>query len=284
MTKTTKIALVYDFDGTLARGNMQENSFLPSIHMDKNTFWNEVNDITEKQKLDNVSVYMDLMLKKASEDNQRISKADLKKHGKKIQFYDGVLEWFDIIDAYAQDKNVNIEHYIISAGNKEILDGLSIAKHFKRIYGCKFIFNDSGIATGCGLAINYTTKTQFLFRINKGILDENDKSINKFIPQDDRPIPFRNMIFIGDGETDIPSFRLVKEQGGHAIAVYEKNHRSTKTKPAPKKIAEELQSDKRVNFIAPTDYTQGKALHTQVTAIIDKIHADNAIQGLNLIK
>ncbi len=281
MPRTT-IALIYDFDGTLAPGNMQEHSFLPDINISKEDFWAKVDKITEQQKLDNILVYMDLMIKESHDQGKSISRQNLKDYGKNIQLYKGVAEWFDLINVYAKRCNVNLEHYIISAGNKEILEGLPITKYFKQIYGCKFIFDERDIATGCGLAVNYTTKTQFLFRINKRVLNEHDVDINKYTPKQHRPVPFRNMIFIGDGETDIPSFRLVKEYGGHSIAVYEPQKLPTKDNLTSQQKAEALKTDGRVNFIAETDYTEHSNLHKQVTAIINKITADNAIAGLNL--
>lgn len=278
----TKVAIIYDFDGTLAPGNMQEHSFLPDINMDKDSFWNKVDKITKQQKLDNILVYMDLMIREARKNSKFITKQNLTAHGKNLKLYQGVVDWFKHINAYAKNKNIEIEHYIISAGNKEILDGLAISHEFKKIYGCKFIFDNNDVAIGCGLAINYTNKTQFLFRINKDKLDETDKLVNKYQEEEKCPIPFRNMIFIGDGETDVPSFRLVKEKGGHSIAVYEPDKRSTKTKDFPKKVAQDLYNVGRVNFTCPTDYTKNKRLYQIVIKIIDKISADNAIKDLNL--
>lgn len=271
-----KIAFIYDFDKTLSPKDMQEYSFLPSIGLQAVAFWKEVSEEVKAQKSDNIITYMQLMIEKARANQKanELTKTALKNKGKDIALFKGVVEWFDAINAYAREKNAEIEHYIISAGNKEILEGVSIAKKFKKIYGCSFRFDETGVAKSAGLAINYTNKTQFIFRINKGCLNECDNSnINKHIPEKDRPIPFENMVYFGDGDTDIPCMKLVKEKGGYAIAVYQPRKKKDKAK--------KLLNDDRVNFYFPADYSEGKDIMKNCKIIIDKMTAQYQLKILS---
>lgn len=281
--KNVPLAIVYDFDGTIAPGNIQERNFFPDIGMGKKKFWSEVSDIAKQHNADNILMYMYLMLKKA-EDKVKVRKVDFRKYGKILTFFDGITKysdskgmdrkgWFDRINMYGKDSNVKVEHYIISSGIKEMIEGTSIANKFKTIFASSFRYDQYGVAQGPALSVTYTTKTQYLFRINKGVLDVYDHSkINDFIAKEDRPIPFDNMIFVGDGETDVPCFRLVKEQGGHSIAVYKpKSSKSKSTK---------LKTDGRVNFVTRADYKEGSELDRIVKGIIDKIQADNHLYTL----
>lgn len=273
----TKIAFIYDFDKTLSPKDMQEYSFLPDIGMTPKEFWKEVNQETKAQKADNIITYMQLMIEKAKANNKEneLTRAALKEKGRNIELFEGVKDWFDLINQYAKEKNAVVEHYIISAGNKEILEGTSIAYQFKKIYGCSFRFDKNNVARSAGLAINYTNKTQFIFRINKGLLDESDNSkINKYTPEDERPIPFNHMIYFGDGDTDIPCMKLVKDKGGYSVAVYKPNTSKSKNK------AKELLKDGRVNFFFPANYSKGKAIMKNCKLIIDKIVAQSELKQL----
>lgn len=273
--KPTTIAFIYDFDKTLSPKDMQEYSFLPAIGMNAETFWKKVHREAREQKADNIITYMQLMIEraKAMEQENQLTKAALKNQGKSITLFEGVVQWFDLINAYAKEKNATIEHYIISAGNKEILEGVSIADKFKKIYGCSFRFDKNNVAKSAGLAINYTNKTQFIFRINKGVLEETDNvGINKSIPEAERPIPFENMVYFGDGDTDIPCMKLVKEKGGYAIAVYEPN--------AQKENAQKLLKDDRVNFYFPADYSEEKIIFKTCKIIVDKMVAQEQLKLL----
>ncbi|MCF8407695.1 MAG: haloacid dehalogenase-like hydrolase [Crocinitomicaceae bacterium] len=267
-----KIAFIYDFDKTLSPKDMQEYSFLPGINIEPREFWAEVNKESKAQKADNIITYMQLMIEKAKANGreQELTKEALKNKGKSIELFKGVAEWFSLINEYANDRNAIIEHYIVSAGNKEILEGTSIAPKFKKIYGCSFRFDNNNVAKSAGLAINYTNKTQFIFRINKGFLDEWDNSeINNYVKDSDRPIPFENMVYFGDGDTDIPCMKLVKEKGGYSIAVY---------KPRASKIkVEKLMKDGRINFFFPADYSQDKGIFNFCKTIIDKMIALNIL-------
>ncbi|HML79391.1 HAD family hydrolase [Geobacter sulfurreducens] len=273
--KLTPFAIAYDFDGTLAPGNMQEYDFVPAIGMTKKAFWKEVGELAKAHNADGILMYMMHMLDKAQAAHVPVRKEDFVNFGRGVALFEGVVSWFDRINKYGKERGLKLEHYIISSGNREMIEGTPIAKKFTSIYASSFIYDHNGVAKWPALAVNYTTKTQFLFRINKGVLNVYDNSkINEYVPKEERPVPFSNMIFLGDGDTDIPCFRLVKEQGGHAIAVYKPNTRGTKGK------AEKLIKDGRVNFIAPANYTEGAEIDTVIKRIIDKVAADDALWHL----
>jgi phosphoserine phosphatase len=271
--KYTRLAICYDFDGTLAPGNMQEFEFVPDIGMTTTAFWAEVTRLQKKHEGDNILIYMWLMLKKARAAGVSVRKDNIEAYGATIPLFDGVEDWFDRIDAYGRDKGIKVGHFIISSGLREMIAGTPIARKFKAIFASSFLYDENGVACWPALALNYTTKTQYLFRINKGNLQVSDHSrINKYIPQNERDVPFKNIVFIGDGVTDIPCFRLVKDQGGHSIAVYQKGKRGAK------KDAEELiKTGGRVNFALPADYTDGSKLDRAVKAVVDKVAADDGL-------
>lgn len=216
------MAICYDFDGTLAPGNMQEHDFFPDLNVAPKDFWEESNALAREQEADPILVYMKLMLDKARLSGKvRISKSAFREYGKTVKLFRGVKSWFDDINDYAAKKGVRLEHYIISSGIREMMEGSPISKHVKAIYASSFIYDQHDVAIWPANAVNYTTKTQYLFRINKGIESITDNvAINEFVAEEDRRIPFSRMLFIGDGSTDVPCMRLVKNQGGHAIAVY----------------------------------------------------------------
>ena len=267
--KNEPLAIAYDFDGTLAPGNMQEYDFIPAIGMKSDKFWEEAKRISKRHSADNILAYMHLMLKMALEKSVKVRMADFKNFGESVKLFEGVESWFGRINSYGKDKRVNIEHYIISSGIREMIYGTPIANNFKAIYASSFMYDHNGVAFWPALALNYTGKTQYLFRINKGSLEVSDDSkINAYIPKVDRPVPFENMIFIGDGDTDVPCMRLVKDQGGYSIAVYKPNT------PRAKQKAAKLIKQERVYSIAPADYSENKELDVTVKAVIDKIAAD----------
>lgn len=269
------LAIAYDFDGTLAPGNMQEHDFIPAIKMTTKRFWEEVKDLSKKHEADNILVYMGLMLKKARIAEVQVRKKDFENFGKTLRLFDGVPEWFTRINVYAKESGVAVKHYVISSGIREMVQGSPIARYFTTVFASSFWYDHHGIAEWPALALNYTTKTQFLFRINKGSPHVYDHSrINKYVPHHKRPVPFQNMVFIGDGDTDIPCFRLIKDQGGHSIAVYKPHTKGAKAK------ADQLIRDGRVNFTAPADYRDGHPLDRYVKAIIDKLSADEYLSSL----
>lgn len=274
MAKKSTIALIYDFDGTLSPGNMQEFGFIQAIGKDSRTFWEQNKKLSEENDASGILCYMYLMLQKAQAESISLSRSSFRKFGRDVELFKGVQDWFKLINDYGKSVGVNIEHYINSSGLTEMIEGTSIAKEFKKIYACSFLYDVDGKAVWPAVAVDYTAKTQFLFKINKGIERISDnKRINEYVSEEDRPIPFKNMIYFGDGETDIPCMKLIKEQGGHSIAVY-------KPGSAKKKTAAKLINENRVNFVCSADYSENKEMHNVVKTIIDKIKADTEFHNL----
>ena len=260
MTKKT-IAIMYDFDKTLCTKDMQEYTFIPNLKMTSNEFWTEANKLREIDKVDQVLTYMYLMVKKTEDIGYHLTKDYLMNMGKNIELFPGVTEWFERINNYAKSKGVIVEHYIISSGVEEIIEGSKIGKYFKKIYASSFLYDEKGHAVWPKIAINYTNKTQFLMRINKGILDTSDDYlINKKMEEKDRRIPVSNMIYIGDGLTDVPCMKLTKDGGGVSIAVYTDKSEN---------IAKELYEDDRINYMAKADYSEGSRIDLIVKKTID---------------
>jgi phosphoserine phosphatase len=273
--KLIKVAIAYDFDGTLAPGNMQEHSFIPALKIDAASFWTESKKRAKENDMDEILAYMELMLEKAHEKGLPIRKKDFEKYGKEIIFFDGVEDYFDRINKYGHDKGIKLEHYIISSGLREFVKGTKIAKHFTNIYASGFKYDVNEVATWPALAINYTNKTQYLFRINKGINNSYDNTgINKYMPNDERPIPFSQMIYIGDGETDVPAMKMIKYQGGTAVAVYNSKVKTDKSRRSPKQICEDLIEQNRADYICPADYSEDSDLDKIIKLTLDKIYAE----------
>jgi hypothetical protein len=267
--KLTKTAIIYDFDGTLARGNLQETSFIPNIGMEKEEFWELVGEKKREEDADQILVYMHLMLKYAQANKIKVTREMLKEHGRSADLFDGLAhaKWFNRINDIAAKDGLELEHYILSSGIHEMILGCQIANEFKQIFASRYIYDDEGVALWPAVAINYTTKTQYLFRINKGIDNNWDNSvINSYMADKDRPIPFSRMIFVGDGDTDIPSMKMLTYQGGHSIAVYDpsRDHRSIS------KI-HRLISEDRVNFVAPADYSEDSQFEIIIKGILGRI-------------
>ncbi len=264
------IAIVYDFDGTLSPQPMQEYTVLPKIGIEPEAFWQQVHKEASETDSDPMLVYMRLMLEKLyKNDDIKITREDFAAMAEKIQYFPGVEIWFPHINAYVEKRGlgkVKVQHYIISAGQKEILEGVSIRKYFKQIYASEYHFNQYGIATFPKLLITDTSKTQFLFRINKG-KEALAESINDHMPESERPIPFSNIIYIGDGMTDVPSMALTKKSGGHAIAVF--NAKIGRTK----ETCVRLLDAGRVDFIAPADYRESSKLAARVQLLLDSVIA-----------
>lgn len=260
------VALIYDFDGTLSPLNMQEYDFLKAIGIkNKAAFWKENNELIKEHEASNILCYMKLMIDKARAAKVSIKREQFVNFGKSIELYKGVEEWFDLINQIGKEEGVTIQHFINSSGLKEMIEGTKIGKKFKQIYACSFMYED-GVAVWPAVAVDFTTKTQFLFMINKGIssITENYK-VNQYIEESMRPIPFNQMIYFGDGETDIPCMKLIKQQGGNSIAVYKPRDKKKK------KGAEKLVHDRRVNFACAADYTKGGEIYTIVESIIKQI-------------
>ncbi len=273
--KKPTVALIYDFDGTLSPGNMQEFGFIKALGQNSKDFWKKNATLSVENDASPVLCYMNLMIMEAKAKGISLKRDSFKQFGKDVELFKGVKEWFGIINRYGKENDLEIKHYINSSGMKEMIEGTEIAKEFEAIYACSFIYNVDGIAYWPSIAVDYTTKTQFLFKINKGIKSVSDNiAINEYVPDDERPVPFKQMIYFGDGETDIPSMKLVKEHGGNSIAVYKPRDGNKKI------IAEKLISENRVNFVCPADYSEDKEIYKVVTTIIDKIKSDYDFENL----
>lgn len=266
------IAMVYDFDGTLSPKPMQEYTVLPEIGIEPNDFWHEVNTKFREERGESMLTYMRLLLEKADEKRIPVGRDDFASMGKNVEYFPGVADWFDRINAFVAEEShgqVRIEHYIISAGLKEILEGISIYDRFANVYASEYYYNHDGVPKFPKLLITDTTKTQFLFRINKGKHDLTE-SINQHMEWYMRPVPFQNMIYIGDGETDVPSMTVVQSNGGNSIAVYkpedgsEAAQRSLETCKTLLKIG-------RVNFIAPADYSESGPLESHAQTLLRSV-------------
>lgn len=275
MAKNKKpiVALVYDFDGTLSPGNMQEFGFIQAIGKDKDEFWRKNKELSENNDASGILCYMNLMIKEASYNSISLSRDSFRKFGQEIELFDGVKEWFNLINNYGKSIGLDIKHYINSSGLKEMIEGTSIAHEFENIYACSFLYDVNGVAYWPAVAVDYTAKTQFLFKINKGIKEVSDtKKINEYVPEKERPIPFERMIYFGDGETDIPCMKMVKEHGGHSIAVY--------GTPSKKATAIKLIEENRVNFACIANYREDKEIYKVVKRILDKIKSDYEFERL----
>lgn len=257
------VAIMYDFDGTLAKGNIQEYNFIPALNMTSSSFWKEVSNLSKENEMDTILAYMYVMLKKADLANISIKKSAFLEYGKNISFYEGINTWFDRINEYGKALGLNIHHYVISSGIKEMIEGTEIADKFDKIYACSYMYNVDNIAKWPAVCVNYTNKTQFLFRINKGVLDVYDPKVNDYMTEDERYIHFSNMIYLGDGETDIPCMKLVKNFGGNSIAVYDNMER--------KKVAEKMFKENRINFYSEADYRENEKLDKYIKGLLVNI-------------
>lgn len=265
----TTVALIYDFDGTLSPGNMQEYDFIPAVGKLNETFWQESNSIAEEQDADPILVYMSKMIRDAQSKDMSLKRESFIESGRKIKLYNGVKDWFLRINNYAAQRDIKLEHYVNSSGIKEMIEGTEIACEFKHIYACSFLYNVDGVAYWPAVAVNYTNKTQFMFKINKGIESVYEsKLINEFVEEEKRPVPFKHMIYFGDGTTDIPCMKLVKEKHGHSIAVF--NPESGKKRDEMQKLLK----DNRVSYVCEADYSEDSEIDRLVKTIIEKIKSD----------
>ena len=262
MSKPT-IGILYDFDKTLCTTDMQEYDFIKKLGMTSDAFWGEAAAITSEHEVEKILAYMFVMIKKCKEKGIPLTKEYLKSCGENVVLFEGVLTWFDRINAYGASLGVEIEHYIISSGTYEIIEGTPIAKYFKRIYACRYMYDHKGEAIWPALAINYTLKTQYIYRISKGTLDvTDDYNLNRVQDESLRRIAYHNMIYIGDGMTDIPCMKMVKERGGKSIALYPEGH-SENVRP--------LVDDDRINCVCVANYSPGSTLEKIVKLMIEKM-------------
>ncbi|MFI3316602.1 MAG: HAD family hydrolase [Rikenellaceae bacterium] len=279
MKSKVTVALIYDFDGTLSPGNMQEHDFIPAVGKSNKEFWSEANALAQEQDADGIMTYLAMMIQAARQKGMSLKREMFQASGAKVTLFEGVEQWFSRINAYGASKGVEVLHYINSSGLTEMIEGTSIAHEFRKIYACKFLYNDSGEAYWPAAAVNYTNKTQFIFKINKGVESVYDSTeVNRFIEESDRPVPFKHMIYIGDGTTDIPCMRLVKNFGGRSIAVYN----AAESEGVPAQMGS-LIKDNRVNHVCPANYTQGSPIDKLVKMIIDKIETDHRLKLLEKV-
>ena len=258
------VAICYDFDKTLSPDDMQAQGFIQKLGYEIGDFWKKSNGFAIKNDMDQNLAYM-FTMKTESAGKVLFTKTELAKFGSEVKLFPGVEDWFERIRKYGEEKGVIVEHYIISSGLKEMIEGTSIAKKgaFKKIYATSFYCDENGVAVWPAQVVNYTNTTQFLFRITKGVLDVNNAAVNDFFSESDLRVPFRNMIYLGDSDTDIPCMKLVKTRGGYSIGVFnpETNDRTKVYK---------MTRDNRIDYFVPADYSENTELDTLIKTIIDK--------------
>ena len=266
------VAMVYDFDGTLAPGNMQEFGLLKALGYDNpNDFWDHCDQLAKSNDAGSISVVMYALQAAAKQAGIPLTREGLQAFGQEVSFFPGVLEWFDKINTYADELGIQVKHYINSSGVKEMVEGCAIAKYFEKIYACTYLYDNQGEACWPAVVVDYTKKTQFLFKISKGVLEVSDRvRVNEYMPEEERPVPLDRMIYFGDGETDVPCMRTVKAEGGHSFAVYGNEKK--------RKVAEQLLAEGRVNFACEADYSENGEIMKIVRHILDKVKADYALR------
>lgn len=271
------LAICYDFDKTLSPDDMQAQGYIQEVYGDDvPSFWNESNTMAEANEMDSNLAYMYKMVQEA-QGRIVFTRKNLEEYGSRVALFPGVEDWFERIRQYGKEHGVIVEHYIISSGLKEMIEGTTVAKAgaFEKIYASSFMFNERDVAIWPAQAINYTNKTQFLFRIQKGVLDINDSGVNDYFEPENIRVPFRNMIYIGDSATDIPCMKLVNTNGGHSIGVYN-NDTLDKTK------VYKMLHDNRIRYFAPADYTEGSEIDKLVKAIIDRTASNEVLENIHL--
>ena len=262
-TQRPIVAFLYDFDKTLCTTDMQDYAFIPSLGMTPKEFWAEANGFGRGNRIDGILAYMYTMIREAEKRNRPFTREDLVEKGRSIVLFPGVEDWFRRINAFGEAQGVQVEHYIISSGLREIIEGSSISGEFKEIYASEFYYDEAGKPVWPKLAVNFTAKTQFVYRINKGVLDvSDDKTLNDSMPDDSKRVPFTNMVYMGDGLSDVPCMKMMRAYGGQAIAVYQESNRMG---------VEDLLAKGRVDFIFPADYSEDTALDLTVKNIIRKM-------------
>ena len=261
---TPVLAICYDFDKTLSPDDMQAQGYIQSIDYDVSEFWHRADMLSQENEMDSNLAYMYMMVDGAR-GKILFNKNTLMEYGSKVKLFPGVEEWFERIRNYGNKAGVKVEHYIISSGLKEMIEGTSVAKAgaFEKIYACSFLYNDRGEAVWPSQMVNYTNKTQFLFRISKGVLDVNDLGVNDFFAPDQIRVPFRNMVYIGDSDTDIPCMKLVNSYGGHSIGVYDPVKQD-------KSKVHRMMRENRIRFFAAADYSENSDMDKLLKAIIDR--------------
>ena len=261
MAEKPIVALMYDFDRTLSPRDMEEYAFIPGLGISAAEFWKISNDTAKEYQMDGILAYM-LMMLELSKGKQLVTRSTLNAVGPHVELFPGLTDWFGRINAYAESKGFICEHYSISSGIKEIIEGTAIAGEFKEIYANSFIYDRNNVPFWPATAVNYTSKTQFIYRINKGVLDiTEDRKLNEHMAEEDKRVSFSRMIYVGDGITDVPCMKLTKENGGHSVAIYNED----------RSVAESLLEYHRVDYIAPADYRKGSQMESIIFGIIDKL-------------
>ena len=262
------VAIMYDFDKTLSTTDMQNYTFIPNLGMTPDEFWGETGKLSAKHEVERILSYMYCMLKFAKEKGIKVTKEYLRECGKEIKYYPGVTSWFKRINEYALEKGIIVEHYLVSSGTKEIVEGCSIYNEFKQVYGCEFLYDENGEACWPKMAINFTQKTQFFFRVAKGAIKATDDAgVNE--KSTDHRVEYKNIIYVGDGMTDIPSMTLVKKNGGHSIAIHPKDD---------KEVVQQIYDDNRCDFIVEADYSSGGEMDKVVKMLIDLISVQEKLE------
>lgn len=270
--KRPQIALIYDFDGTLAPGNMQEFGFIQAIGNDIEQFWSKCNKLSEKNDANHILTYMYTMLNEARRDGISLKRKSFKKFGSMVKYFPGVEQWFSTINKVGDELGLEIKHYINSSGLREMIEGTSIYHEFEAVYSSTFLYDVDGVAYWPGVAVDSTGKTQFIFKIARGIKEVGDTmKVNEYMPQEERPVQYKHMIYFGDGLTDIPSMALVRHYGGHSVAVYDNDH---------KEKALQLIEQDRVDFIAKADYSEGAEIYNLVKSMLIKMKSDYDFEQL----
>lgn len=273
MEKEPILAICYDFDKTLSPDDMQAQGYIQSIDYEVAEFWEESNELARKNDMDQNLAYMYMMATNAR-GKLLFTKDTLREQGSKVKLFPGVNTWFNRINNYGKSKGVVVEHYIISSGLKEMIEGTEVAGEFKKIYASSFYFDKDGVAVWPAQVVNYTNKTQFLFRIEKGILDINDQAVNSYFQPNQYRVPFRNMVYIGDSDTDIPCMKLVNTNGGHSIGVY-----NSKTKDKSKVFR--MLEENRIKYYEPADYKKDSKLENLIKMIIDRTASNELLEEVH---
>ena len=275
-SRKPRMAICYDFDKTLSPDDMQTFTLIPSFEIDAASFWEESNKLAKENLMETNLAWMYQLLHYSKFKRKSIRKEYFREIGKDVALYKGVEDWFDRMDKYAEKQGIILEHYIISSGLKEIIEGSRIADKFKRIYASSYYYTPDGVAEWPAQAVNYTNKTQFIFRIAKGIFEEYDDRVNDSMPENKLYIPYENIVYIGDSATDIPCMRLVKSKGGYSIGVFDSE------KDIRQKVYQ-LFNDGRINYFAPADYSSRSELTKYVKQIIDSVAAKEKMKTEQMI-
>ena len=273
MQTKKRIAICYDFDKTLSPDDMQTFTLIPSFGIDSEEFWHEANLLAIDKSMDKNLAWMFNLIKYSKFKGRSLHHSHFKEAGADVKLYEGVLGWFERLNSYARIRGIELEHYIISSGLREIIEGNPVAPYFKKIYASSYLYSADGIAEWPAQVVNYTTKTQYIYRISKGIFDESDERVNAVVPRSERYIPYENIVYIGDSATDIPCMKLVSSENGHSIGVYDPQLQNTAQ-------VEQLLREGRINYYAPADYREDTPLDLYLKSVIDEIASRESTTSL----